>query len=428
MKILIISHPPVATQNNMGKTLLSLFSEFEKEALCQLYIYPSFPNVDPLSSYYRVTDKDVLRTYFGKRKIGGEVPREVICDKQGLYENEEDRSIYRNRKNKSAFRRLMRDMMWRFSPWYNKTLKEWLERENPDCIFVAPGAAKFLYDMALRIAADRKIPIVPYICDEYYFVQQPKDCLDRLRLYLLRRKIEALMQKSKHLVVISEELKCAYHDRFGVDTTVLMTGGNAPVQKERETANAIRQISYFGNIRCNRFVSLKEIGEELESINREKGTDYKLKIFTAEQDRGILSQLESIPAVELCGFVSGAAFDRAFSESELLVHAEAFDEQSMDFTRHSISTKIADSLASGIPLLAYGPETISSMKHLIRYDCALVATSREQLRAMLLSAFEEEHTRAAVVKRAMSVAKQCHDGKRNSESLRQILSDVIEAR
>lgn len=428
MKILIISHPPVATQNNMGKTLLSLFSEFEKEELCQLYIYPSFPNVDPWSSYYRVTDKDVLRTYMGKRGIGGEVQREVICDKQGLYENEEDRSFYRNRKNKSAFRRLMRDVMWRFSPWYNKKLKEWLERENPDCIFVAPGAAKFLYDMALRIAEDRKIPIVPYICDEYYFVQRPKDFLDRFRLYLLRRKIEALMQKSKHLIVISEELKCEYLNRFGVDTTVLMTGGSAPVQRERKTTNALRQISYFGNIRCNRFVSLKQIGKELESINLEKGTDYRLKIFTAEQDPGILSQLEGIPAVELCGFVSGAEFERAFSEAELLLHTEAFDEKSMDFTRHSISTKIADSLASGIPVLAYGPETISSMKHLIRYDCALLATSREQLRVMLLSAFEEEHAREAVVKRAMSAAKQCHDGKRNSERLRQILSDVTEER
>jgi hypothetical protein len=68
------------------------------------------------------------------------------------------------------------------------------------------------------------------------------------------------------------------------------------------------------------------------------------------------------------------------------------------------------------------------MKHLIRYDCALLATSREQLRAMLLSAFEEEHAREAVVKRAMSAAKQCHDGKRNSERLRQILSDVTEER
>lgn len=428
MKILIISHPPMATQNNMGKTLLSLFSEFEKEELCQLYIYPSFPNVDPCASYYRVTDKDVLRTYLGKRGIGGEVRREVICDAQGMFENEEDRSFYRSRKNKSAFRRLMRDAMWCFSPWYNKKLKEWLDRENPDCIFVAPGVAKFLYDMALTIAEDRKIPIVPYICDEYYFVQEPHQFLDKLRRNLLRRKIELLMKNSKHVVVISEELRNAYHNRFGVDTTVLMTGGTAPAQKERKTPDAPKQISYFGNIRCNRFVSLKEIGEELASINLEKGTDYRLKIFTAEQDREILSQLETVPTLEICGFVSGAAFERALSESELLLHTEAFDEESMDFTRHSISTKIADSLASGIPLLAYGPGSISSMKHLIRNDCALVATSREQLRPMLLSAFEEEHIRTAVVTRAGVVARQCHDGKRNSEKLRQILSGVTEER
>ena len=38
MKILIISHPSLNTHNNMGKTMLSLFTSFDKEELCQLVI------------------------------------------------------------------------------------------------------------------------------------------------------------------------------------------------------------------------------------------------------------------------------------------------------------------------------------------------------------------------------------------------------
>ena len=46
MKVLIISHNPISNQSNMGKTFLSLFSQFDKEELCQLYIYPVIPNED----------------------------------------------------------------------------------------------------------------------------------------------------------------------------------------------------------------------------------------------------------------------------------------------------------------------------------------------------------------------------------------------
>lgn len=41
MKVLLISHNSISTYQNMGKTFLSLFNCFQKEELCQLYIYPS---------------------------------------------------------------------------------------------------------------------------------------------------------------------------------------------------------------------------------------------------------------------------------------------------------------------------------------------------------------------------------------------------
>ena len=424
MKILIISHNPMATQTNMGKTFLSLFSQFGRDELCQLYIYPSFPDVDFCASYYRVTDKDVLKSYFGRTKVGGEVSPKAINSAQGQYENEEDRSLYRNPKNKSAVRRLMRDAMWKFSPWYGSVLKKWLDQENPNCIFVAPGVAKFVYNIALKISKECGIPIVTYICDEYYFVRKPSQWLDRLRLALLRRKIEQLMVCTRHLVVISEELKEAYASKFGVDATTLMTGAACLSEKRLEPTKNPTNICYFGNIRCNRFVSLGEIGRELESINEEKGTDYKLKIYTAEKDPQILAQLEGISAVELCGFVSGAAYQQAFAEAHLLLHTEAFDEASIDFTQHSISTKIAESLASGIPLLAYCPDSLSSMKHLLRHKCSLTATSKEELRSMLLTALENPKAREIVTTQAIKVAEQMHDSRRNSEMLRQILMDI----
>lgn len=424
MKILLISHNPISTQSNMGKTFLSLFSRFDKQALCQLYIYPVIPNQQRCASYYRITDKDALNAVLRLKKTGGEIPMEQIDEAQGIYENMEDQSFYKSRKNKSALRRLLRDGLWSVSRWNDKRLRQWLDRQAPDCIFVAPGVAKFLYNFALKIARQRKIPIVTYICDEYYFVKNPAALLDRLRLGLLRAKMEKLMKKTDHLVVISEEMNQAYQQRFGLPTTTLMTG--AAMTAEKKDQREVRNLCYFGNIRCNRFVPLGQIGRALDEINRRKGTAYRLKIYTAEKESEILEPLAQIPSVELCGFVSGEAFRQAVNQADLLLHTEAFDKQSMDFTQHSVSTKIADSLACGIPLVAYGPGEISSMAHLIRHECAITATAEDQLTDTLLTAFEDEAARQRTVEKALRVAAKLHNSEITSSRLWEIFRQVTQ--
>lgn len=420
MKVLIISHNPVSAQSNMGKTFLSLFSQFDGRELCQLYIYPTVPNERRCASYYRITDKDTLNSLVKFRRFGGEIPSERINGEQGAYEKAEDESLYRSRKNKSALRRLLRDTMWAVSGWYSGDLKAWLDREKPTCIFVAPGVAKFIHNFALRISKDLKIPVITYVCDEYYFVKDPGSALDRLRLKQLKGKIEELMGKTAHLVVISEELKVDYSARFGVPTTTLMTGSAFPAAEDPVLVSDPTRISYFGNIRCNRYHSLAEVGQVLDELNRERGTNYRLQIYTAEKDQEILDTLRKFDSIELCGFVSGASFDRALRQSQLLMHVEAFDEASIDFVQHSVSTKIADSLACGIPLLAYGPGCISSMKHLLRHDCAITATSREELRDMLLTAFTDAAARERAAYNALNTARTYHDSVVNGRKLKQL--------
>lgn len=426
MKVLIISHNPISNQSNMGKTFLSLFSQFQKEELCQLYIYPVIPNEARCGSYYRVTDKDALNSLVRLKKAGGEIQAHRISADQGLYELPEDQSFYKNRKNKSALRRLLRDAMWRIAPWYNSGLKAWLDREKPDCIFVAPGVAKFLYDFALRISRVRDIPIVTYICDEYYFVNEPKQWLDVLRLRLLRAKMERLMEHSAHLVTISEELRAAYAGRFGVEATTLMTGATVSAASGPKVCAAPRDICYFGNIRCNRYTTLEQVGRTLDDINRDYGAGYRLKIYTAEKDPAILQVFEGIQSVELHGFVTGPDFDSVLQRADLLLHTEAFDEASIDFTKHSVSTKIADSLASGIPLIAYGPKNISSMAYLIRNQCAITAVSAEQLRPALETALRDEAARARAAEKALDMAARYHDREKNGKQLRKILEHAAE--
>ena len=426
MKVLIISHNPISDQSNMGKTFLTLFSSFSREELCQIYIYPTVPNCDRCASYFRMTDKEMVNWILKRKTIGREIRKEQIQSEAGVFEEEKDEELYRNPKNKSAVRRLGRDLVWRMAKWKTAQLEQWLEQEKPKCIFVAPGVACFLYDIALYIADKWNIPIVTYICDEYYFVKQPKLGLNRMRLHILQKKIRQLMKRSACLTVISQELKTDYEAEFGIPAHVLMTGSSLPIAKTPRISVPSDAICYFGNIRCKRYLSLAEIGRELDDINKELGTSYRLKIYSAEKNEEILASFQGISSVQFCGFVKGEAFEEAFYQAPLLLHTEAFDEDSIDFVQHSVSTKIADSLASGIPLLVYAPESISSTQHALRNMCALIASEPNALRPMLLKALRSDPILWGICENALRTAREFHDTEAVSSQLYQIIGHLID--
>ena len=416
MKILLISHNSLSTHQNMGKTLLSLLSDVEPRELCQLYIYPQIPDTDKASSYYRITDKDVLRYYYKFHVKGLEIKPDM--EQHSPYENPDDEALYRKRTNKKASRKILRDLIWKFSHWYNKGLKSWIEKENPSCIFLAPGNAKFIYDVALKISKKYKLPIITYICDDYYFVKKPKAIFDKLNGYLLKKKIKKTLKKSQHVITICDELQEAYSAEFSVPATTVMTGSSFPIAEKPKEIKNPTTISYFGNIRCNRFYSLAEIGNALDKINSERNTDYKLCIYTSEKDTDILSHFDGIKSIKLCGFVTGDAFKEAFNSSEILLHTEAFDEKNIDLVKHSISTKIADSLASGIPFFAYGPERVASIKYLLKNEIAVVATSKDELCENLITVFNNTKEINEKVKNALVCARNYHNSKIVSNYIR----------
>ena len=140
MKVLIISHNPITTYQSMGKTMLSLFSSFNKDELCQLYIYPTVPDIGVCNSYFRVTDRDILKSFTRFLKVTPRVmgDEDIDTTQHSMYENTTEADFYKKNK-KNSLTLICRDLMWSLSHWYNKTLKKWLAQEKPTCIFLAPG-------------------------------------------------------------------------------------------------------------------------------------------------------------------------------------------------------------------------------------------------------------------------------------------------
>lgn len=410
MKVLIFSHNPISTNNNMGKTMFTLFSMFEKEELCQFYIYPTLPDVDKCASYYRLTDKDVLKSYY-KFKLRGKVinSEDINANEHKVFEDEKDERLYRDKKNKFPFRLLARDLMWKLSHWYNKNFKNWINEQKPTHIFIAPGTSKFIYDIALKVSKKYNIPLITYICDDYFFVKKANSLLGRIQQRLLHKKIKKLMRKTQEIITICSNLNSLYGDYFGLPTTTVMTGTNYNIESEPIKYSEINSLTYMGNIRCNRYISLAKIGRALDNINQEMNTSITLDIYSAEKDPVILDTFRDVKSVKFCGFLSGAEFDKKFHKCEMLIHTEDFSSESIDLVKNSVSTKIADSLGSGICLFAFAPKEVASMQYLIENDCAVCCDDEKKLERSLKFALFNNVERERVVLNAIKTANKNHE-------------------
>ena len=421
MKVLLISHNPITTYQNMGKTFLSMFSEFSKEEICQLYIYPTIPDVDICDSYYRITDRDIMKSYFHFGKVNSEVicKERINPENHSFFESKEDADFYKKRK-KNSYRLLLRDAMWFFSNWYNTGLKKWLDEQKPTCIFLAPGESKFIYNIALYISKKLNIDLNTYICDEYYFVNSPDNFVDKIQLYCLKKKIEQTMKKTSQLFTICDELAEVYYNKFKTKTHILFTGANCLFDEKPKLREHINGITYMGNLAYKRYEAIAEIGCAIDEINDKLGSNYKLFIYAKELKEEVVSCFNGINSIEYCGYVTGAEYKKVLYGADILLHVEAFDVECMERVKHSISTKIADCLGSGIPLLAYGPADIASINYLRVTESAFLCTEREKLSATILGAFDIE-ARKMISENAMDTANLNHDASKNSKKLYEIL-------
>lgn len=424
MKVLIISHNCIDTCNNMGKTLLSLFQTFKKEELCQLYIYPTLPDIDVCESYYRITDMDVLKSYFKTKVNGKTINKEEINSDNKLFENEKIKHMYRKNDKKTFFKKMFRDFIWGTSNWFNEDLKKWLDDEKPTHIFVAPGEKNFFYNIAFKCSNYLNIPIITYICDDYYFINQKNKFLDRIYQKKLKRNIEKLIDKSSEIITICNELSQCYSKRFNKKCNVIMTGINLKNIAENLCTDDIKIFSFFGNISKKRYLNIYDIGTAIDNINKKYKKDLKLTLYTDNTDEKIIKLLKKVNAIEYHQFVTGEKYTKALKNTDIFIHTESFDTEYTNLVKHSISTKIPECLNSGKLLLAYGTDSVASINYLKKNKCAFVITKKDDLEEKLYEIITKKELREEIIDKALRIGRENHDSMKNSEELRNIIKGI----
>jgi len=392
-KILVISHNVFSDSGNMGKTISSYFHNFKNYEIAQFYIHSEEPYSNICNNYYRVTDKEILKS--------------IITRTSGtsLKCNNKKTALNYIKKYKTLKKRtilyFIRDLIWNLGCWNTKSLRKWLNDFSPDVVFLASGDYSFIYKVALKIAKCRNIPLIINCMDDYYIIKK-RSFFDKIQKYFFMKTVRKTIAYSSLIMCISEKMAEDYKNFFQKKTCVIHTSSSMGKIIEKTNPN---KISYIGNLGYYRYKQLISIAKALKRLNL--GINC-IDIYSSMTNNKIISYLKREDSINFHGAISQKEIIKVMQDSIAVIHTESFDEIMSEKTLYSVSTKIADSLMSGTCIFAYGPKNIASIKYLLDNKAAICATNEKELESKLKELIMNKKLREQTIENAIKLAEKNH--------------------
>lgn len=409
MRILVISHNVFSVTDNMGKTLVSYFKDFGRENLAQLYIHSEVPTSDICDNYYRVTDKEMIKSIFGC-KTGSVLTEADIATSRATSRTDSGREaqLYQRARKRTPIIYMMRNLWWRLGHWNNKKFKAWVDSFNPDCVFFVSGDYAFMYNIALKTAKSCGIPLYVSCMDDYFFNNKNKAKLFGKFVHRsFMKAVNKAMSYCSAIFCICDSMTHDYGKLFNKKAVTIHTAASF---NEKLSGEKKRKISYIGNLGYNRHLQLVDIGRTLKKLNLDINS---IDVYSSEIREEILEAMTEENGIAFHGAIPSDEVKRVIAESIAVIHTESFEEAIKNSVKYSVSTKIADSLMSGTCILAYGPADISSIRYLSDNNAAFCITSKQSLEDGLRRLITDDGERNSIAANAFTLAKKNHGENRN---------------
>lgn len=370
-RILVVSNNSFSDVNNNGKTLVSFFLEVPRKYIAQLYFHNEVPVSPNCSTYYKITDYEILTNVF---KVLKYIPKRI----NSSIKEEHDKMPTQI----TPSMRIFRDILWKIGKWKSANFLEWLDGYQPQIVFFVAGDSGFTYDIARYIAKRYHAKIVTYFTDDYILPRLTFSIAWWLRSLYLKEKMRRIIKDSSLLITISEEMRNIYRELFGKDSICLMNVSEDLCNKNYCHVNSIIKFVYVGTLSYQRENTLNLLANAISNYNKTSEKKAMLEIYLGQTpEKEQIDMLEIPDASCFCGTIGREQVKEVLNASDILVHIESFKGSCKAATRLSISTKIAEYLSVGKCLLAIGPNEVASMRYL--NDCAACVTSPDGIDKMI---------------------------------------------
>jgi glycosyltransferase involved in cell wall biosynthesis len=380
-KVVIVGTVPYNLQSP-SRAFESYFHGWDFDSLIQVFSNPKIPIKGHCGSLCQITDKRMLLRWFNQKMVTTAFfQRDELKDSINNYKEEENIAVKVGHRlgviYKGAISHLLRGILWKKKYWCTDELKSWLDDFKPECVFLAFSDDFFILDIAIFIAKRYSIPIISCIGDDYYFNYKKWSLSPLYHIYKLkyRKKVSDIFSYYGSAIYIGNKIRDKYNKEFNLRGETCYLTSSIQRREFRLINTKNPKICYFGNLLLGRNESLIDIANALQQINKE----YKIHVYSNETVKIAWRMLTEHPNIEFHGSVPYSVVKQETLTSDILLVVEGFKKRDVDITRYSLSTKVADSLSSGVAVLGYGSIECGAIEYLIECDCATVCTEKKNL-------------------------------------------------
>lgn len=425
-RVLIIGTVPY-NRKSTSRAFDAYFHDWELENVAQIFSNTKTPCKGHCSSLYQITDQRMLRRWIDpKTKTGRLFHYEELSEEWDSTDLETGSAAadyaYRLGSRHTPLMHLLRGVLWRRRFWCTAELNDWMDAFHPECVFLAFSNDYFISNIALYTAERYNIPIVSAIGDDYYFCgRRSISPANWLYLKTYRRLIRRVLSWPGSAVYISDKIRDKYNDAFGMDgETVYLTS-----EVERRTFHPIDTtspyITYFGNIRMGRNLSLCDVADALGRINPE----WKLNVYSNERDSDVTEVFSAHSNLCFHGSISYHEVCQKIAKSDITVIVEGFQEEDVAQSRYSLSTKAADALASGAAILTYGSADCGVVEYMASTGASAVCSIPERLEQTIRGLVYDPELQKMQYEMAVRVSHENHTLKSSVETFERVVNRAI---
>ena len=421
MKALVISYNGFSDSNANGKTLKNLFCEFKSDELCQFYCGTDAEDYSFCDSFFHVTDREMLRSFYKKKsRVYNAAAQKNEGNESKLVQKSALPQSLR-RYNYNFILRTAREILWKVSPWGRKEYKNWLKNQSPDIVFYMVGESWFMDELVLKTVSHLNIPLVLFHTEAYKIIDlSTRKGIERLYYRINKKSYKKLKEKASLIIYNCNYLKAAYEDEYSKQNSIVAYNSFQFDTEEYTPSDEKLNIVYFGNLGVGRVESLVDVANELRNINDSLVLDIYGK--AKPEKEALLTNCENI-----CyhGLVEPDKLIEIKNDADIFIHAESFDENIVPKLKFAFSTKIAQYLCAGRCTITYAPLQTASTQYFVENKCALIASSKEELRQALNDAVGSSALRCDMSKAALKIAKKDFSNKLTGEKIRKELETIV---
>lgn len=422
-KILIISNNSLSTTSSVGKTLASFFDSYQPENIRQIYFKEESPTSEVASSYFQITDRDMVHKFFKRRHNVGEI-KEVsnkTKSKSNISGNSFKKSILLNN-----FTRILREIIWMDKNWNNDFFNIWLDEFKPEIIFFYAGDTGYAYNIFKYIKSKYKSKSIIYIADDYILKRFELSPFWWVRRNMIVRKMREVISEADMFLTISKEMSMLYYKIFNKKSNIFLNMSESMLIED--ALNPIREknifnLIYAGGFHFNRDKTLISLIKSIKNINQNSSHKMYLKIFSNNVPSDKLLKKFNVSGVsKFYGGLDLNELKRELNKADFTVHVESFNRKSIRSTKLSISTKIPEYLSLGKPIVSIGPEEVSSILYLKDYSLSI--TNLSELEQKLKSFINDKEKQEELGNKALMLYEENHNPQIKKKELIDIINSI----